>query len=84
MNFSDHETNVGNTYKDHGQFNFAWNAMAGASFDLTDDIKLDANYRFVSLGKARSGKEIGGTNNPIKFDNLYAHDFRLGLRYDLN
>lgn len=85
----DHKTNGlsgGDTFKNNTQTNFAWNLTAGAAFDVADNLKLDANYRFVSLGKARTGARKNGTSGtePIKFEDLYAHDFRIGLRYDLN
>ncbi|SNY90989.1 Opacity protein [Cohaesibacter sp. ES.047] len=81
----DYKTDTGYSFKDHGQFNFAWNVMAGASFDLTDELKLDANYRFVSLGETRTGRvNAAAAENSVKFEDLYAHDFRVGLRYDLN
>lgn len=85
----DHKTNGlsgGNTFKSNIQTNFAWNLTAGAAFDVAENLKVDANYRFVSLGEAKTGARKDGSSGtePIKFKDLYAHDFRLGLRYDLN
>ena len=72
-------------FGNHTQTNFAWNLTAGAAFDIADHVKLDANYRFVSLGSAKTGDATDHSGaNPVKFDDLYAHDFRVGLRYDLN
>ena len=71
-------------FRDNTQTNFAWNVMAGAAFDIADNVKLDANYRFVSLGEAETKGPTTGSANPVKYEDLYAHDFRLGLRYDLN
>ena len=82
---SDHKTTGTLLFKDKTQYNFAWNVMAGASFQVAQDMHFDANYRFVSLGKSKTGGPASGASeNPVKFDNLYAHDFRVGLRYDLN
>ncbi|WP_319412969.1 outer membrane protein [uncultured Cohaesibacter sp.] len=73
------------TFANKGKVNFAWNVMAGAAFDITDQLKLDTNYRLVSLGKARTGHStVASQPNPVKFKDLYAHEFRVGLRYDLN
>ena len=73
------------TFNDKTTNNFAWNLMAGAAIAVTDNVKLDANYRFVSLGEVKTGgASNGGGDNPVHYDNLYAHDFRVGLRYDLN
>ncbi|WP_180966985.1 outer membrane protein [Cohaesibacter celericrescens] len=83
----DHETSSSGTFvfKDKGKASFAWNVMAGGVVDLEDGWKLDANYRFVSLGKAETGRPTtDSSQSAIKFENLYAHDFRVGLRYDLN
>ena len=87
LNADNYKTTGTGTYvfRSNTETNFAWNATAGAVFNLADNIKVDANYRLVSLGKAKTGRETTNTaTNPVRFKNLYAHDFRVGLRYDLN
>lgn len=87
LNVGDYKTSGTGTYvfRSNTKTNFAWNLTAGAAFDLAENVKLDANYRFVSLGTSRTGRETTNTaNNPVKFKDLYAHDFRVGLRYDIN
>ncbi|TLP43035.1 porin family protein [Cohaesibacter sp. CAU 1516] len=83
---SNHKTvGTGSPFKNKTRTNFAWNLTTGATFDLAENVKLDANYRFVSLGKARTGgRRDNSSTEPVRFENLYAHDFRVGLRYDLN
>ncbi|WP_316860628.1 porin family protein [uncultured Cohaesibacter sp.] len=82
---SDYTSTSGYVFGDDGKTNFAWNLMAGAAFDVSDNLKLDANYRFMSFGKAQSDVPTSNsTENPAKYEDLYAHQFRVGLRYDLN
>lgn len=75
----------GNTgsYRSHGRWNLAWALMAGASYEISPNMMLDAGYQFRSLGKAKSGR-IYGTQNRIEYEDLYAHELRVGLRYNLN
>jgi opacity protein-like surface antigen len=76
----------GQPFTDGDNTNFAWNVMAGAAIDMDEGWKIDANYRFLSMGEARTGtKYANGTNahNPVKIKDIYAHEFRVGLRYDL-
>ncbi|WP_316863212.1 outer membrane beta-barrel protein [uncultured Cohaesibacter sp.] len=82
---SDYTTTKGYAFGDYGKVNFAWNVMAGASFDISDRLKFDTNYRLVSLGTARTDHPTTNpSENPVKFENLYAQEIRVGLRYDLN
>ena len=73
------------------QWSVAGALMAGASVELRDRLHLDAGYRFLYLGGAHTGAitgtapvarpvAIGG--DPSVTD-IYAHEFRVGLRYDL-
>jgi opacity protein-like surface antigen len=78
---------------DHSQWNFAWALMAGVSFDVTQNLKLDLGYRYLDLGKFSSGQMncLNGTGlgtgfactEPAiksKYDIAY-NDFRIGLRW---
>jgi opacity protein-like surface antigen len=76
--------------------NAAGALMAGFSAKLHDRLHLDAGYRFLYLGGARTG-DIVVTNteiatgtatttngvDPIVHD-LHAHEFRVGIRWDIN
>lgn len=85
INTSGYTTNKGYVFGNKNQTNFAWNLMAGAAVDLGDNLKLDANYRFLSLGKIETSNPVQNANeNPLKLEDVYAHEFRVGLRYDLN
>ncbi len=73
----------------HGKLNFAWALHAGASYQISDRLKLEGSYRYIDLGSAASGDLIAfdGTNtidNPMEFRHLTSHDIRVGLRWDLD
>ena len=54
---------------------FAYALHAGVSYDYSEALTIDASYRYIDLGKGKSGPTT------IDVDNLVAHDFRIGLRY---
>ncbi len=66
--------------------------MTGFSARLHDRLHLDAGYRFLYLGNAHTGdiritRPVGDTGptsspDPIVHD-LHAHEFRVGLRWDI-
>lgn len=65
----------------HSNTNFAWNVGVGLEYALTDTISLDAGYRFVGLGKAKTGTvHLGGLSIYAKAKDLYMHQFYLGMR----
>ena len=74
-----------------GTWNFAWALHAGASMQVNDNLSLDVGYSFVSLGGAQTGPfqnvdpGVGcattSSCSPMKFNNIYSHDFKIGLRY---
>ncbi|MBX7106883.1 MAG: outer membrane beta-barrel protein [Gemmataceae bacterium] len=61
--------------------------MTGFSLALRERLALDAGYRFVYMGSAQTGQirntTTGGLGGPSTIDELHAHEFRLGLRYDI-
>ena len=62
--------------------------MAGASWDLSSKLKLEAGYRYMTLGAARSGAisctpAAGLCAGQVQQTGLAAHDLRIGLRYGL-
>ncbi|RXF75484.1 outer membrane protein [Hansschlegelia zhihuaiae] len=74
---------VGNpSYKGDSDWNFAWNVTAGVGFQVSDNLVLDANYRFVDLGQVKT-KSIpaAGSSGKVKVDDIQAHEFRVGFRY---
>ncbi len=86
--FRDTNTPTGNqAYAPSGSmWNLAWALHAGASFQATQNLSIDLGYSFVSLGKAQTGiLQTAGvactTCAPMTFNNIYSHDFKLGVRY---
>lgn len=69
------------TYHKGGKnWRFAYALMAGASYCLTDNLKLDAGYRYVNFeGGEMFGYNMGG--GPGYDDGGYSHEVRGGLRY---
>jgi opacity protein-like surface antigen len=59
--------------------NLAWALMAGASMELMPGVLLDAGYRYVNLGEARTKLDQYGVGTRTK--DLRAHEIRLGVRY---
>lgn len=73
------------SYKGDSNWNFAWNLMAGVGFQVAPNVVIDANYRFVDLGKVKT-KSItaAGDSGKVKVDDIQAHEFRVGVRYLLD
>jgi opacity protein-like surface antigen len=59
------------------KWNFAFALMAGISYDISTNLKLDLGYRYVNFG-SMSFKSLSGS----LFDKgLTSQEVRLGLRY---
>lgn len=64
--------------------NFAFAGMAGVSYDITQNVKLDIGYRYLNMGEAQSGKIACTTANSVCERQKYrlaSNDFRVGLRW---
>ncbi len=59
--------------------NFAWNVGAGASFSVTDNLAIDASYRFMGLGYNELSTNYGGKKYEVGND-PYNNEFALGVR----
>lgn len=71
------------------KWNFAWALHAGVGYKVTKNFTIEFAYRYVNLGDAESGDlytYLGGNaiNNPMQFENLTSHDFKLGLRVNFD
>ncbi|WP_119256733.1 outer membrane protein [Shinella zoogloeoides] len=74
------------TTTEHGgkkSWRFTYALMAGASIDLTCNLKADVGYRFRHITK---GAMFGFKNNggPGYDKGFYSHEARAGLRYSFN
>lgn len=71
------------------EWRFAYAVMAGASVDITHNLKLDAGYRYrrITGGKMfEIGDGLNGANSftgPGHDKGITSHDFRIGARYSL-
>ncbi len=62
-------------------FELALAAMAGFSYRLGGEWLFDAGYRFLYLGGAQTGSTA--TAGALSIDDIYAHELRIGFRYEL-
>ena len=74
---------------DVSKWNFAWALHAGLAYKVTKNFTVEFAYRYVDLGDAVSGDLYTylGTNNvvnPMEFKHLTSHDFKVGLRFNLD
>lgn len=63
---------------------FAWSLMAGVGYQISDRATLDVGYRYIDMGKISSQRSDtgGGVNPAVHFDDLTAHEVKVGLRYN--
>lgn len=71
--------------------NFAWQAIAGASIELSQHLALEVSYRYADLGKIRTSSGLnnvsvdGTAQTPFQADGvegrLHSHEIGASLRY---
>lgn len=59
--------------------NFAWAVMAGIGYNVSPNVVIDAGYRFIDVGDAKSGVPQFGPW--LALDRIDGHEVRLGFRY---
>lgn len=67
--------------------NFAWNLTAGVSYEMTENLSIDASYRYTDYGKAKTSGDIGlGAQRYRAHSNskVRSNELNLGVRYRLN
>jgi opacity protein-like surface antigen len=76
-------TTGGNTERGAQVYNLTYAAMAGVSSKVSESISVDVGYRFINLGQfEQDGSFSNGTSGTAtKYDDLFAHEFRAGLRF---
>jgi opacity protein-like surface antigen len=73
--------------KAHSQTNFAWALMAGTSYDLSPNAKLDLGYRYLNMGSGTTASTslldctCGSIGQALKISDIDAHELRLGVRW---
>ncbi len=74
-----------NTYASNKEWKPAAAIMAGFSYDITKNLKLDAGYKFtyISGGDASNNIPVGGGFSNLEYDSFNIHQVRVGLRYEI-
>ena len=81
---------AGERYDGDASWRFTYALMAGASYNLTDQLALDVGYRYSDIAAGtifdyRGGEaENGATGDKTRDDGLRRHEVRAGLRYTFN
>ncbi|MEQ1719159.1 MAG: outer membrane beta-barrel protein [Hyphomicrobium sp.] len=72
-----------NRIEGDNDLSFAWSLMAGVGYQVSDRAILDFGYRYIDMGEAGSGRvdNAGAVNPRVQFDDLTAHEIKVGLRY---
>jgi len=64
------------------KWDFSWAATAGLSYAFGPSFMLDASYRYLDIGEARSSSfAITPPPGEVKYGNWTAQEIRIGLRY---
>lgn len=71
---------AGGPYEGDGSWRFTYALMAGASYDLTERLKLDVSYRYSDIA---SGDMFARSGEKARDDGLSRHEIRAGLRFSL-
>ena len=62
--------------------NFAWNVGLGLGYQITNNIALDAGYRFEDLGKVQTNWcDTAPAPWRLETKRIYQHQFSLGARF---
>ncbi|MGJ0393235.1 MAG: outer membrane protein [Methylocystis sp.] len=72
-----------NTWSQRKSWQFAWNLMAGVSYDITENLKVDVGYRYLNAGKFTSlpAWPAGGG---VTSKDITSHEVRVGFRVTTN
>jgi opacity protein-like surface antigen len=57
---------------------------AGVTYSLGEYTSLDLSYRYLYTGGTHIGMTVGGNNSDVDIDDQQQHQFRAGLRWDIN
>jgi opacity protein-like surface antigen len=84
-------SNTGGHYSSKTQGSFAWALMAGLSYNVSSNLKLDFGYRYLNYGAASAGAPHCGAPGPgfaacdnvLTFARAGSHDFSIGMRWML-
>lgn len=66
-------------FSDNSEWNLAWSLAAGVTLDVSEALELDAGYRYINFGDARTG--TGSNGSHVTLDGVDGHEVRFGIRY---
>ncbi|MDX2290254.1 MAG: hypothetical protein NW217_15725 [Hyphomicrobiaceae bacterium] len=85
---SERQTDAVNVQDKTHSVTFAAAATAGFSYQFSEAILLDMNYRFLYLGGTDAGFQVTGTTfggaTGVTISDAYEHQLRAGLRFNVN
>ena len=75
--------NLVNRIEGNEDATLAWSLQAGTGYQISDRTILDFGYRYINLGRIKSGRvdSANFVNPPVKIDDITAHEFKVGFRY---
>lgn len=71
---------AGGAYEGDDSWRFTYALMAGASYDLTERLKLDIGYRYSDIAR---GDMFARAGEQARDEGLSRHEIRAGLRFSL-
>lgn len=71
---------AGGAYEGDDSWRFTYALMAGASYDLTERLKLDIGYRYSDIA---NGDMFARAGEQARDEGLSRHEIRAGLRFSL-
>lgn len=77
----DYETDFDGIHGRKNGWRFAYSAHAGASYDLTRNMKIDAGYTFTHISGGDMYGFAGGAGVQGHHGDIKLHEVRAGLRY---
>jgi opacity protein-like surface antigen len=91
---ADGTTGFGYSASDASNWNFAWAAHAGVSYNVSNNLKLEFAYRYLNMGSVKTpivgcsslGCQVAPNNGPAAYYTLTdftSQDFKIGLRWML-
>jgi opacity protein-like surface antigen len=85
---SDGSVGFGYTFNDQSKWDFAWNAQAGLTYNVTNNFKVDLSARYLHLGSPETAvvtcqNTAACPGAFYNLSNMNAWDFRIGVRWML-
>ena len=68
-------------YTNDPLWRFAYALMAGVSFDVTENLAIDAGYRFTAIDDGRMVYDDPAFPGLVDYTDMQLHELRIGARY---